>query len=60
MATNLREFTKTSVFQHGILSFIVNLKATTDDLEELNQMFLKLDTSKDGQLSLEEISVGLE
>lgn len=39
---------------------MVNLKATSEDLEELNQMFLKLDTSKDGLLSLEEISVGLE
>lgn len=39
---------------------MVNLKATSEDLEELKQMFLKLDTSKDGQLSLEEISNGLE
>lgn len=33
-----------------MLSFLVSLKATTEDLESLKQIFIKLDTSKDGTL----------
>jgi Ca2+-binding EF-hand superfamily protein len=31
------------------------LKSTSAELEELKQMFIKLDTSKDGVLSIEEV-----
>ena len=43
-----------------MLSFIVNLKATSEELEELKGMFFKLDTSKDGKLSLDEIKEGMD
>jgi calcium-dependent protein kinase len=38
----------------------VNLKATAEELEELKAMFFKLDTSKDGKLTIEEIKDGME
>jgi Ca2+-binding EF-hand superfamily protein len=47
----LEEFKATTTFQSGVLSFMINLKSTSKELEELNKMFLLLDTSKDGILS---------
>lgn len=38
----------------------MNLKSTSEELEELKKIFLELDTSKDGQLSIDEIKVGME
>ena len=60
IAQNLEDFKATTTFQSGVLSFIVGLKSTTEELEELNKMFLLLDTSKDGILSIEEIKQGLD
>jgi Ca2+-binding EF-hand superfamily protein len=47
------------VFQNAVLSFIVSLKATQNDLQVLNDIFLSLDTSHDGKLSLDEIKAGM-
>jgi len=55
VANNLEEFKATTTFQSGVLSFLINLKSTSKELEELNKMFILLDTSKDGILSIEEI-----
>jgi len=55
IANNLEEFKATTTFQSGVLSFLINLKSTSKELEELNKMFVLLDTSKDGILSIEEI-----
>ena len=60
LAANLLEFRNATAFQNGILSFIVNLKSRSEDLEDLKNMFLKLDTSKDGTLSIQEMKKGLE
>lgn len=60
VAKNLEEFTATTTFQSGVLSFIVGLKSTSEELEELNKMFILLDTSKDGILSIDEIKQGLD
>jgi calcium-dependent protein kinase len=43
-----------------VLSFIVSIKTTTEDLETLKALFLKLDTSKDGTLSIEELKAGMQ
>jgi Ca2+-binding EF-hand superfamily protein len=48
------------VFQNTVLTFLVSLKATTEDLKNLNQLFLTLDTSHDGQLSYAELQDGME
>ena len=37
---NLREFRDISVFQSGVLSFIVGLKATSSELGELKNLFI--------------------
>lgn len=36
------------------------MKTSDDELEQLKQLFLKLDTSKDGTLSLEEVAAGID
>ncbi len=48
------------MFQNTVLTFLVSLKATTEDLKHLNQLFLSLDTSHDGQLSMAELQDGME
>lgn len=53
------EFVKASVFQGGIVNFLVNMKSTNQDTEELKKLFMQLDTSKDGQLSRDEIEAGI-
>lgn len=60
VVNNLKEFKNTTTFQSGVLSFIVNLKTSSEELEELKNMFLQFDTSRDGTLSIDEIKVGLE
>lgn len=39
---------------------MVNLKSTSEELEDLKNMFLQLDTSKDGTLQVDEIKNGME
>ncbi|CDW81372.1 protein kinase domain containing protein [Stylonychia lemnae] len=56
---NLREFRNAGKFQVGVLSFLVSMKTSSEELEELKQLFLQLDTSKDGTLSIEEIQQGI-
>jgi len=36
------------------------LKASSEELEELKNLFIRLDTSKDGTLSIEELKEGME
>lgn len=36
------------------------MKASSEELEELKNLFIKLDTSKDGSLSIEEIKEGMD
>jgi calcium-dependent protein kinase len=39
---------------------LVGLKTTSEEIEELKNLFLALDTSKDGTLSIEELKSGFE
>jgi len=39
---------------------MVGFKASSEELEKLKQLFLSLDTSKDGTLSVEELKEGME
>ena len=52
-------FRKQSVFQSGIVSLLTALRVTSDELVNLKKMFLQIDTSQDGQLSLEEVRTGM-
>ena len=42
-----------------MMSFMTNLMATSEELDELADMFKQMDTSNDGFLSIEELRSGL-
>lgn len=42
------------------MAFIMNFTDRFQDLEDLKTIFLQLDTSHDGKLSLEEVRTGLQ
>ena len=56
---NLLEFRRTTTFQSGVMSFLVHLKTSQVELDELKQLFLTLDTSNDGVLQAEEVEAGI-
>lgn len=39
---------------------MANINSSTEDLEMLKKMFLKLDTDKNGTLNIEEIKKGMQ
>ena len=55
VGANLANFTKTSTFQSGVISFIANMQTKSTELEDLRDLFKKLDSSKDGFLDKQEI-----
>ena len=57
---NLMAFTKTTTFQSGVCSIIANLQTKAEDLSEVREMFLKLDTDSNGFLTLEELGAGMQ
>lgn len=56
----LVSFRKAGILQTGVLSFLTNLLATEEEMEELGDMFKQMDTSKDGFLSIAELREGLQ
>ena len=60
IGNNLLTFKKADAFQSGVMQMIVSLKSTSDELEELNMMFEKFDTNHDGEISFEELKVGMK
>ncbi len=60
VALHLQDFKKKTVFQQGVMAFILSFTQSHDDLDELRQIFLKLDKSNDGVLSTQEIQEGLK
>ena len=46
--------------QRGILSFLTNLLATEEELEELAQLFKAFDTSNDGFIDMQELRDGIQ
>ena len=59
MIEDMAAFRKQSVFQTGVVSLISALKVQSDELVNMRQMFLRLDSSQDGFLSIEELQVGM-
>ena len=53
-------FSKASAFQSGVCSILSNLMTKAEDLEELRQMFLTLDTDGDGTINFEELKANME
>lgn len=56
---DLTSFYKQSIFQTGVISFITGFRVQQSEFENLNKMFLALDTSEDGFLTLDEVRMGL-
>ena len=52
-------FRKQNVFQTGVVSLLTALKAQSNELVNMKKMFLQLDTSQDGFLSVEELETGM-
>ena len=57
---SLQQFRDFSVFQSGVLAFLANLKASSDELDHLSQLFLTLDLNNDGRLTFDEIRSGID
>lgn len=59
IGSDLAAFRKQSVFQTGVVSLLTNLRVQASELRDLKQMFLNVDTSQDGFLSIAEIKAGM-
>lgn len=59
ISANLAAFRKTTTFQSGICSIIANMQTKAQDLNEIRDMFLKLDANSDGFLTLDELENGM-
>jgi len=46
-------------FSKMVISIIASLKVQKDELEDLKDAFIKLDTNQDGGLTLDELENGL-
>ena len=57
--SDMAAFRKQNVFQTGVVSLLTALKVQSSELVNLKQMFLRLDTSQDGFLSVDELQVGM-
>ena len=55
IASSLTSFQKADIFQSGIMSLISGLKASQEEIDDLDKMFKKFDKNHDGTLSLIEL-----
>lgn len=55
----LSEFRKMNAFQSAMISFLVNLKATSQELDEISKVFKEIDSDNNGFLSEDEIREGI-
>jgi len=60
IVSNLDQFKRTTTFQSGIISLMANLSSGSEDLEMLKKMFNKLDSDKNGTLTIDEIRRGID
>lgn len=60
IAASLMAFRKATLLQSGVISFLTNLLATAEDLQDYVDMFEMIDTSKDGYLTIDELKVGVQ
>lgn len=56
---NLQNFRKYTVFQSGIMAYIMSFYESSGEFDELRKIFIGLDKTNDGKLSLDEIRQGL-
>ena len=53
-------FRKTTTFQSGVCSIIANLQTKAEELADVRQMFITLDTDNNGFLTLDELEAGMQ
>lgn len=56
---NLMNFRKMTVFQQGIVAYIMSFTQRHEEMDRVREVFLELDKSGDGTLSVEELRDGL-
>lgn len=56
---DMAAFRKQNVFQTGVVSLLTALKVQSNELVNMKQMFLGLDKSQDGFLTVEELQTGM-
>ena len=59
MIEDMAAFRKQNIFQTGVVSLLSALKVQSSELINMKKMFLRIDTSQDGFLSLEELQEGM-
>ena len=52
---NMKNFSKLTKFQTGIISILANLTASEEDLQKLKKIFAEIDFDGDGSLTLAEV-----
>ena len=52
---NMKNFSKLTKFQTGIISILANLTASEEDLQKLKKIFAEIDVDGDGSLTLPEV-----
>ena len=60
IAASLMAYRKATLLQSGVISFLTNLLATAEDLQDYVEMFEMMDTSKDGYLTIDELKAGIQ
>ena len=55
----LQTFRRSTAFQQGIVSVILSFHQRFDEMDRLRKIFIALDKSNDGMLTMEEIHEGL-
>ena len=55
----MASFRKTTTFQSGVCSIIANLQVKSEELKDVREMFIKLDTDANGFLTFEELDAGM-
>jgi len=56
VSANLQHFRKYTVFQSGVIAYILSFYDGHGDFDELRKVFISLDKSQDGKLSIKEIN----
>jgi Ca2+-binding EF-hand superfamily protein len=60
IALNMYTFKRSSLLQSSVVAFLSRLKADDEELINLRKVFMDLNTSKTGKLSVDEIKAGTE
>ena len=60
IALNIYTFKRSTLLQSSVVAFLSRLKADDEELANLRKVFMQLNTSRTGYLTVEEIKAGTE